>query len=142
MIPCTFNSCITVSYYDFLNAIIFSITYLYDLLIKILYSTFSPYFISNLKMRIFGVESFVIMLAFFAWTLTASDVDELMCGLIAATNIQSISDTSMWSCDANGVVSSDPCHWVKVYCKNGLIAQIYPSNIALVGKNIIYQPST
>lgn len=49
-----------------------------------------------------------------------SDQENGMCGLVAATNIATVSaGGSVWGCDSGGYPTSDVCGWLGVYCDNG-----------------------
>ena len=60
-----------------------------------------------------------------------------LCGFIAATNIQSKSGYSMWSCDVNGLPTSDPCGnsptWLGLSCSGGAVTSISLNSIGLSG---------
>ena len=50
-----------------------------------------------------------------------------LCGFIAATNIESLTNYNEWSCTTGGLTSTDPCNiakWTGVTCMNGFINSI------------------
>ena len=59
-----------------------------------------------------------------------------LCGLIAATNINSISSYSQWSCTTGGFTSTAPCAipvWNGLTCSGGAAVVINLYNIGLTG---------
>ena len=57
-----------------------------------------------------------------------------MCGIIAATNIQSISAYSQWSCTTAGVTTTSAClPWSGVTCNAGNVVSISIPSIGLTG---------
>ena len=59
-----------------------------------------------------------------------------LCGFIAATNIESISTKTMWSCNTDGVTTTDPCQatvWSGVSCDGGFVTSINASTIGVTG---------
>ena len=65
--------------------------------------------------------------------------DVAICGVIAATNVASISTHTMWSCTTDGFTSTDPCSasWSGVTCTNSNIVHIDLNAIGLTGIVII-----
>ena len=64
-----------------------------------------------------------------------SSQDDALCGLIAATNIESIASQSMWSCNTNGLTNTDPCstpQWSGITCDGGMLI-VTNINLASVG---------
>ena len=61
--------------------------------------------------------------------------ESAICGFIAATNIESISTHTMWSCNANGVTSTDPCSpgWSGISCSGSAVDNLGLGNIGLTG---------
>ena len=63
--------------------------------------------------------------------------DDAICGIVAATNIQSRPDKAMWSCTVDGLPSTDPCSspvWSGVYCSyDGSIVQLQSFEFGLTG---------
>ena len=60
-----------------------------------------------------------------------------LCDIIAATNIQSISGYSQWSCTTAGVTSTAPCTsplWNGIACTGNSIIVVSISNNGLTGK--------
>ena len=69
--------------------------------------------------------------------------DDGLCGLIAATNIASITNYDEWSCTTDGLTSTDPCaggsEWTGVTCSTGYVSEIFPSSKGVTGiVNILY----
>ena len=65
--------------------------------------------------------------------------DQGLCGMIAATNIQSISGYSRWSCSVIGYTSSTPCLspvWPGISCIGIDVIAITISNLGLTGDAI------
>ena len=53
--------------------------------------------------------------------------DDGLCSLIAATNIESLTNYDEWSCDTDGLASTDPCNvtkWTGIACIEGFINSI------------------
>ena len=65
--------------------------------------------------------------------------DNALCGFIAATNVESLVNYSMWSCDSGGVTVTDPCaagsEWLGIGCTEGFVSVIVLHNIALTGED-------
>ncbi len=66
--------------------------------------------------------------------------DNVLCGLVASTNIQSISGYSMWSCNSNGgmpITTTNPCLsgsiWVGITCTNNYVSSIAIYSLSLQG---------
>ena len=59
--------------------------------------------------------------------------DSALCGLIAATNIHTISGKTMWSCTSLGVTSTNPCTWSGLTCVNNAVVSISIAGIGLSG---------
>ena len=63
--------------------------------------------------------------------------DNALCGLIASTNIQSISGYSMWSCNSTGYTTTNPCAsgsiWVGITCTNNYVSSIAIYSLSLQG---------
>ncbi len=61
--------------------------------------------------------------------------DNALCGLIASTNIQSISGYSMWSCNSTGYTTTNPCLsgsiWPRITCTNNYVSSIDVNNLSL-----------
>ena len=69
--------------------------------------------------------------------------DDGLCGLIAATNIASITNYDEWSCTTDGVTSTDPCtggsEWTGVVCTTGYVSEININNKGVTGiVNLLY----
>lgn len=68
--------------------------------------------------------------------ITQSNQEKGLCGLIKATNIESI--YTEWSCTTVGVTVTDPCRsnymWTGLKCSNKKIISININNIGLTGK--------
>ena len=59
-----------------------------------------------------------------------------MCDIIAATNIQSITGYSQWSCTTAGVTSTPPCTapmWAGLSCSGSTVISISAPSIGIVG---------
>ena len=66
--------------------------------------------------------------------------DNALCGLIAATNIQTISGYSQWSCTTLGISSVAACTapiWAGVACSGSNVVSITAANIGLSGSYLI-----
>ena len=66
--------------------------------------------------------------------------NDAICGIIAATNIESISSKTMWFCTSDGLASTDPCFypvWSGVSCNGGSIVQLEFNNVGLTGIFIV-----
>ena len=62
-----------------------------------------------------------------------------LCGLIAATNIQSISGYSQWSCTTGGFTSTTPCLspvWPGVTCSGTVVVGINFDLVGLTGAEL------
>ena len=73
-------------------------------------------------------------------TLCVYPQDAGLCAFIAATNIQSITAYSQWSCTTAGITSTNPCGssvWQGVTCSGVNVLSIRMSGIGLIG-NIVY----
>ena len=81
---------------------------------------------------------FMIIILTFASNMVVCAQNGGICGLIAATNIQSYSGYSQWSCTTDGVYSSTPCNspvWAGITCNNeSNIVAIDLINIGFSGK--------
>ena len=64
--------------------------------------------------------------------------DNALCGLIAATNIQSVSGYSQWSCSTAGYTSTNPCTWPGLSCNGMNVVSIYINNIGLSGISYVH----
>ena len=66
-----------------------------------------------------------------------SNQDNGLCGIIAATNVQSQAGYSQWSCTTLGVVSTAACIapvWPGITCTGSNVNALNLNNIALTGK--------
>ena len=66
--------------------------------------------------------------------------DTGLCGLIAATNIHSISGYSQWSCTAGGYTSTTPCLapvWPGIICSGINVVNLNLTSIALTGLSFL-----
>ena len=64
--------------------------------------------------------------------------DDALCGLIAATNIESLTNYNEWSCDTDGFTITDPCAiivWDGVICNDGYVSSVNLESITLSGIN-------
>ena len=70
-------------------------------------------------------------------TKCPSKQDQGLCGLIAATNIQTISGYSQWSCTAIGAPLTPPCTsspvWNGLACAGNNAISLSVSNVGLTG---------
>ena len=69
-------------------------------------------------------------------TMCPSNQDIGLCGMTAATNIQSISGYSQWSCTTGGVTSTAPCStplWNGLGCSGSNVMFISVSSTTLRG---------
>ena len=66
--------------------------------------------------------------------------DGAMCSLIAATNIESISTHTMWSCNTDGVTSTDPCSplWTGITCSGSSIVNIDLGSVSVTGISMLF----
>ena len=67
--------------------------------------------------------------------------DNGLCGLIAATNIQSISGYSQWSCTTAGYTSSTPCLspvWPGLSCVGVNVVSVTVNSVGLTGMLSVY----
>ena len=64
--------------------------------------------------------------------VASSFVDDSLCSIVAATNINSLKSYEQWNCTLN-VVNSDPCLWTGVHCNTTDIYSIVLSGISLSG---------
>ena len=65
-----------------------------------------------------------------------SNQDTGLCGLIAATNINTIASYFHWSCTTAGVTSTNPCSsqlWSGIVCSGNNVVSISVNNIGLSG---------
>ena len=73
------------------------------------------------------------------YSATPSNQDNGLCGIIAATNIQSKASYSQWSCSASGLTSTTPCSapvWTGLTCTGGsTIVAINLNNAGITGIN-------
>ena len=71
---------------------------------------------------------------------SAQDVAGL-CGFVAATNIQSISGYSSWSCSTAGYVNSNPCSplWPGITCVGNAVTGISLTGLSLSGISTSFQ---
>ena len=73
------------------------------------------------------------------------EIDTALCGFIAATNIQSITGYTMWSCASDSVTSSNPCEatvWAGVSCISSSIYTLALSNVGLTGMSCFNEYSS
>ena len=59
--------------------------------------------------------------------------DSGLCGMIAASNIQSVSGYSQWSCASGGYTSTNPCSspvWPGLGCSGGIVVSLSVFNLA------------
>ena len=61
--------------------------------------------------------------------------DDALCGFIAATNIESISTHTLWSCTSDGLTSADPCSpvWSDITCSGSSVVNLDLNTISLTG---------
>ena len=68
--------------------------------------------------------------------------DNAICSLIAATNVESLLFTLLWSCTSSGTTSSNPCNilslWGGISCTGGYISAISLSGAGLTGAIILF----
>ena len=66
-------------------------------------------------------------------TCAVSVQDTGLCGLIAATNIQSV--RAQWSCTTSGYTSTDPCSplWSGISCVGSVVVSIDTGNSGVAG---------
>lgn len=64
--------------------------------------------------------------------------DNSLCGIIAATNIEALGTTTMWSCTAGGLTATDPCTvpWTGITCASGYVSSISISSLTLTGYSV------
>ena len=64
--------------------------------------------------------------------------DNAICGLVASTNIGSLTGYSKWACSNFGNTSSNPCSpvWPGVSCSSGYVSNITLISLALRGIDI------
>ena len=61
---------------------------------------------------------------------------DVMCDVVASTNIQTLSGYSQWSCTTLGVVSTAPCTapvWSGLICSGSVVVSISLTNIGVSG---------
>ena len=69
-------------------------------------------------------------------TTCPSNQDIGLCGMMTATNIQSITGYSQWSCTTAGITSTTPCAspvWNGLACTGSSIISVTVGNIGLTG---------
>ena len=69
-------------------------------------------------------------------TICVYPQDQGLCGLIAATNIQSISGYSQWSCTTGGYTSTSPCTspmWPGVSCVGSNVVSMNIGSLGVTG---------
>ena len=68
--------------------------------------------------------------------------DDILCGLVAATNISFVGNYNEWSCDTNGITTTNPCAtgavWEGITCDDGLVNNLYLNNAFLTGIFFLY----
>ena len=77
-----------------------------------------------------------VSLQYLPSTICVYPQDTGLCGLIAATSIQSISGYSQWSCTTGGATSTVPCLspvWPGVTCSGMNVVSINIASIGLTG---------
>ena len=87
----------------------------------------------------FHVSRIYVMLSMMTHNILQVKADP-MCDIIAATNIQSISGYSQWSCTTGGVTTTTPCTspvWNGLTCSGTTIISIYLGTIGLTGDAVI-----
>ena len=64
-----------------------------------------------------------------------SSQESAICSFIAATDIESISTHTMWSCTTDGITSTDPCSpaWSGVTCSGGSIVSLDLNSVGVAG---------
>ena len=79
-------------------------------------------------------RAILILMVIYLCPLVSCD-SSAICGLIAATNIQSKTGYSQWSCTTSGITSTDPCSspWPGLICSNSNIVSINVNNTAIAG---------
>ena len=85
----------------------------------------------------FNRVSWIFILIYVISRITLLVKADPMCDIIAATNIQSISGYSQWSCTTAGVTSTAPCTsplWNGIACTGNSIIVVSISNNGLTGK--------
>ena len=77
----------------------------------------------------------IIVLATCAIYTLSSFTDTAICSLIAATNVQSISTTSMWQCTTAGIMSTNPCspQWNGIACSSTFVVVVNLNTLGLTG---------
>ena len=74
-------------------------------------------------------------------SICPSNQDIGLCGIIAATNIQSISGYSQWSCTTGGYTSTSPCLslvWAGLVCSGSNVVSVDVNSIGLTGKYVYF----
>ena len=74
-------------------------------------------------------------------TVCAYPQDYGLCGLIASTNIQSISGYGQWSCSSLGYTSTNPCAasiWPGLTCNGVNVVSINFFNLGILGSVYLY----
>ena len=62
--------------------------------------------------------------------------DDGLCSFIAATDIETISSKTMWSCTTDGLTTTDPCVatiWSGITCDGGYVDSITLDNLGIIG---------
>ena len=64
------------------------------------------------------------------------DQDIGICGIIAATDIASITNYDEWACDTSGFTTTDPCAgpWTGVTCASGVVDKVDLNNKGISGR--------
>lgn len=90
---------------------------------------------NNIKINMLSLKSlikiilhYIFIIIFlnkkFLFVNAQSDQDKALCGLIAATDVQSIK--SQWSCNSTGFTSTNPCSpvWSTLICSGNVITSM------------------
>ena len=74
-------------------------------------------------------------------TICPQDQDVGLCGLVAATNVQSKSGYSQWSCTTGGYTSTSPCAspvWPGIVCSGNIVIWLNLYSLGLIGNHIAW----
>ena len=87
----------------------------------------------------------LIFLVLICLKINIADADAV-CGLMAATNIHSITNFSAWSCTTAGAAATNPCSpvWFGLGCSGGNIVSINIASLPISGiseyrKHLVFQ---
>ena len=81
-------------------------------------------------------------LVFYACALFSaigSFTDTAICSLIAATNVQLISVSSMWQCTTAGLMSTNPCspQWNGIACSSTFVVVVNLNSLGITGTFVV-----